>query len=489
MLKTVLIVDDDPILAVIAEGFFRNRGAETVEIATDGHNALASMAEREMPYDFVLCDLNMPNLDGLELIRYLKEQAYKGPVAFLSGEDEMVLDSARRLAISGGLNLAGVLPKPFDMQALDALIAAMPDEKAETLARPEFRKFSPEEVATGIAAGQFEAWFQPKVAAGGGTLKGAEVLARWNHPDEGIVAPFRFIPIAEEHDMIGALTEALIDDWLGAVASWKEAGTIIKIAVNMSGDLLNNPSFPDEIARRVDARGLDRGCVVFEVTEENLLSKLEHTLEVLARLRMKGFSVSIDDFGTGFSNIEQLRMFPFSELKIDRSFVQDARKDPFAPECVEASVRLGMRIASARVSRRAKTGITSLPRASTRSKVSSLPSPGRLSTSPAGLASGAAGKCRPTAFPLPDSARFQRRLGQNSVGVGNQLASPGRKKSPVSGLRTQSSPEEMSNHMPCRCSFPRPSRITTHGNERKFSMEWRIEIRSRAVCLSALVIQ
>ncbi|MGI9464491.1 MAG: EAL domain-containing protein, partial [Aestuariivirgaceae bacterium] len=122
---------------------------------------------------------------------------------------------------------------------------------------------------------------------------------------------------------------------------WQGQGLSINIAINIAAELLSDLDFPDRLSAKIDAAGLRPSDFIFEVTDSSVLKGSSDPLEVLARLRIKGFGLSIDDFGTGHSNIDQLKKFPFSELKIDRSFVQGARNDNLSRAIVDAAVMLG----------------------------------------------------------------------------------------------------------------------------------------------------
>ncbi len=339
----ILLVDDDPILCAIVERHFQKRGAGRVTSASDGVQALRILDEEQFDPGFLLCDLNMPNMDGIEFLRHLEQRNFNGAIAILSGEDDSVISLAESLARAHALNVVGKIRKPLKADELDDLISQA-QRKLSAASQKSDQTLTADELRNAIAAGQIIAFHQPKVHAQSGAFVGTEALARWNHPEMGIIPPSLFITLAEENGLIAALTDAVLKDALAQVQNWKFRNVVASCSINLSPDVLTNIDLPDELSARVDAAGLDRRQIIFEITEGSLLLKDAVPMEVLARLRLKGFDLSVDDFCTGHSNIETLRSFPFSELKIDRSFVSAMLDDSFAAESVRASVELAKQL-------------------------------------------------------------------------------------------------------------------------------------------------
>jgi EAL domain-containing protein (putative c-di-GMP-specific phosphodiesterase class I) len=159
-----------------------------------------------------------------------------------------------------------------------------------------------------------------------GAVCGVEALARWTHPLLGPVGPDRFVEIAEQEGLIHGLTLAVLRQAFADAARWRERGLNLSLAVNLSPVLLEDPSLVRELSQLLDDHGLDARQVVLEITENSVVDCMGVALGVLARLRLKGFRLSIDDYGTGFSSMQQLARIPFTELKIDRAFVHGAAR-------------------------------------------------------------------------------------------------------------------------------------------------------------------
>jgi EAL domain-containing protein (putative c-di-GMP-specific phosphodiesterase class I) len=159
-----------------------------------------------------------------------------------------------------------------------------------------------------------------------GRVCGVEALARWTHPLLGAIGPDRFIEVAEREGLIHELTMSVLRQAFGDAERWRAGGLDLTLAVNLSPRLLEDPSLVRELSQLLDDHGLDARQVVLEITESSVVDCMGVSLGVLARLRLRGFRLSIDDYGTGFSSMQQLARIPFTELKIDRAFVHGAAR-------------------------------------------------------------------------------------------------------------------------------------------------------------------
>jgi diguanylate cyclase len=189
--------------------------------------------------------------------------------------------------------------------------------------------------------GQLALHYQPKVASAEGAVAGVEALLRWQHPQRGPVSPGVFIPVAERFGLIMPLGDWVIAECCRQIAAWREAGLEMRVAINLSVQQLRQPEalikrFEEALARHaVDARQLT--C---EITESVAMDDAAATERTLQRLSSLGLALSIDDFGTGYSSLAYLRRMPVSQLKIDRSFVQDLETSADARAIVKAVIEL-----------------------------------------------------------------------------------------------------------------------------------------------------
>lgn len=337
----VLIVDDDAEMAAVIAGALRRAGyAPTVA----GGPGLVEPALRADAAIIVL-DLLMPGRDGLQVLRDLAEHDCDAGILLISSVDTRILAAAERLATGRGLRLLGSLRKPFEVsELLDLVSMPVPERPARPTATTQAPKFTAQEIRTGLENDQFVVHFQPKISVTTLEFVAVEALARWAHPEKGLQAPGSFIDVAERSGLIGSLTERVIHAAFHQCAEWLDSGLRLKVAVNVSTRSLGNYDLPEWFEEQTRAAGILPHQVVIEITESWLGKDPLAMLEILTRLRMKGFSLSIDDFGTGYSTMLKLKTIPFSELKLDQSFIRDAAVDAEARYIVESSISLGQKL-------------------------------------------------------------------------------------------------------------------------------------------------
>src|SRR5579864_965739 len=191
------------------------------------------------------------------------------------------------------------------------------------------------DLAAAIAGDQLFLEFQPTLDWRLGRITGADALVRWNHPDHGIIPPNRFIPRAADGGLSRNLTDWVITNAAAQAARWHAEELVIKIAVNISVSDLADRSLPDRLEQRCRNASIDPSCLTLELTESSLMGEAPEKRSVLARLRQTGFNLSIDDFGTGSLSSVQLEQLPFSEAKIDLTFVTRMMSDPGCGRLVE----------------------------------------------------------------------------------------------------------------------------------------------------------
>jgi EAL domain-containing protein (putative c-di-GMP-specific phosphodiesterase class I)/FixJ family two-component response regulator len=337
----ILVLDDDPFVLKLLGRILSNLGYTSVTPCDNGRAALELIAESGP--NLILLDLNMPEMDGIEFVRHLVDLHYTGSLVLISGEDERMLQTAERLVRAHKISILGHLHKPVKPDALAALLEKwMPPSTNSS--RPEKKIYSAAELRTAIDEGQLINYYQPKVAIATGEVVGVETLVRWRHPTDGIVFPDQFISICEAASLIDDLTKTVFAAAMTQAKAWEEMGLPLRIAVNVSMDNLASLTFLGFVAELTEKIGIPPQRVVLEVTETRLMQDTRAPLEILTRLRLKRFRLSIDDFGTGHSSLAQLRDIPFDELKIDQGFVHRAWEDETLRAMYEASLSLARQL-------------------------------------------------------------------------------------------------------------------------------------------------
>jgi EAL domain-containing protein (putative c-di-GMP-specific phosphodiesterase class I)/signal transduction histidine kinase/CheY-like chemotaxis protein/HPt (histidine-containing phosphotransfer) domain-containing protein len=343
--RSVLVVDDDPVLIRHLSAML-TFGLQIPEVLTaaDGRQATEMLAARDGAVDVVICDLEMPEMDGVELIRSLGHTGFHGGVILMSGAEAKVLNTVGTLAGIQGLQVLGQVQKPVGPSQMTQLLARFESDAAPQRDRSVLEEISAESILEGIRQGEFEVWFQPKVDAATLAPIGVESLARWPRGALGPVSPDRFIVAAERLGVIDELTRALVDAALEGAARLASHGADLSLAINISGRMLDDLTLPDWLSTHTIAAGLRPQAVVLEITETGLSEDLTRALDVMTRLRLKGFGLSIDDFGIGYSSFEQLGRVPFTELKLDRSFVSRGCHDASARAILEGSMDMARKL-------------------------------------------------------------------------------------------------------------------------------------------------
>jgi EAL domain-containing protein (putative c-di-GMP-specific phosphodiesterase class I) len=166
------------------------------------------------------------------------------------------------------------------------------------------------------------AHFQPQVALPGSHVVGVEALARWDHPEFGLISPADFIPAAESTGLIGDIGHHMLELATRQVMAWRERGIHLDLSVNVSPNQLADGDYCEDVSTVLDQCGLPASILTLEVTETQPIADLPAVVECLLHVRELGVGVSIDDFGVGHSSLEQFRMLPATELKIDQSIIQ-----------------------------------------------------------------------------------------------------------------------------------------------------------------------
>ena len=202
------------------------------------------------------------------------------------------------------------------------------------------------EAARTLERDQIRAWYQPQISTDTGQVTGFEVLARWEHPSRGILAPYEFLDVLTQTGQMSRLADYMLAQALNAVRAWDEAGlTVPMVGVNFSGDELRSPSLLDRIRWELDRTGLEPSRLAVEILESVIAGAPDdmvvRNVEALAKL---GCAIDLDDFGTGHASISSIRRMPISRLKIDRSFVTHVDSDPEQQRMIAAIVTMAERL-------------------------------------------------------------------------------------------------------------------------------------------------
>jgi EAL domain-containing protein (putative c-di-GMP-specific phosphodiesterase class I) len=345
-----LVVEDHHFQRQTLAKLLHFQGIKKVLEADNGKPALdiiRHQTEAGKPIDLVICDIDMPDMDGLELLRHIGQNHPKVIVAICSGKELPLLNAAQLMAREYGVQLLGFIQKPYTRQAVGSLIDRLVVRKFISKPKPVLpldATFSIGEILHGLNSGQFEPYFQPKLSLQTGAIVGVEALARWHHPERGLIGPLLFINLLEQHKKIDDLTFQMLSKSAQAAKRWQQQGIHVMVSVNLSLVSLTDFSLADKLTQLVFDAGIEPQNMILEITETMAMTEVAPALENLARLRLRGFGLSVDDYGTGFSSLRQLTRAPFTELKIDKSFVTDCANVKSLAAIVKSSIDMAHKL-------------------------------------------------------------------------------------------------------------------------------------------------
>ncbi|HEX9391942.1 MAG TPA: EAL domain-containing response regulator [Usitatibacteraceae bacterium] len=340
-----LVAEDHDFQRGLTVKILESLGATTVHQAADGHAALATLSDAGRPVDIIITDLDMPGMDGMEFLRHLGAAGGSVSIILASALERKLLSSVVTMAEAYGINLLGVVEKPLTVGKLVPLIQLHnAAQTARTRPKTVGPRFTLDEILAGLKNNEFEPFFQPKIELAGGRVVGAEALARWRHPQLGIVMPSAFIQPLEDGGHIDELAWVMLAKAAMQCARWRRGGLQATVSVNLSLKSLADTQLADRVTELVCKQHLDPRQMVLELTESAATTDVGKALENLARLRMKGFGLSIDDYGTGYSSMQQLTRIAFTELKIDQSFVTNVASQSSARVFLESSLEMARKL-------------------------------------------------------------------------------------------------------------------------------------------------
>jgi EAL domain-containing protein (putative c-di-GMP-specific phosphodiesterase class I) len=293
----------------------------------------------------ILLDLNLPDVDGVEFMRALAGARVAAPVVLVSGFDACTLEAAANAGREAGLNIQGILRKPFSLPQFERVLSAVPPA-AGARVLPELLDGSL--VAQAIEENRIEPYFQPKIDLNDFEIVGFEALARLRLASGELVLPDRFLDSAAEAGLMNALTDRMLVLALDAWRDWSGKGLDCTVSVNVPASRLQDVRFPDRLEELYGLWNIDRSKLILELTETETLDHYSNAMDTITRLSMKRVRLAIDDFGTGFSSLMQLKHLPCQELKIDRSFTEgidrDAQCEVIVRKCIELGGELGLTV-------------------------------------------------------------------------------------------------------------------------------------------------
>ncbi len=328
-LTEVVVIDDDAPVRDTIVAMVKRLGHTTAGI-DPSHDILATV--RSINPAVIVLDLSLGRRDAVQVLKELGEARYPGRILLASGRDAETVRRVHAIGLRHGLQMLVPLTKPISGRDIaSSLLGAnlpAPSEKPVVLF----------DLPEALAKGWLEVWYQPKVTLKSRTMGGAEALVRLRHPQMGIIPPVSFIP-SSTTDAYEAMTAFVVESVARDWGVLKSRGWPLTLSINASIKMIERPSFLEMIRGAWSALS-DRPRLIVEVTEDDLIVDMQSAQEIATQLKLYDVDISIDDFGSGYSSFASLRDLPFSELKLDKSFVLGCSTDPKLRAFVEATAAL-----------------------------------------------------------------------------------------------------------------------------------------------------
>jgi EAL domain-containing protein (putative c-di-GMP-specific phosphodiesterase class I) len=319
------ILDDEPAVATVVSKQLAMLGMEAWQF-NEPVKFFASL--RVARPKLIVLDLGLGRSDAVEVLQQLDAVKFQGRILLISGRDRDTLDEIEKIGRSRGLQMLPSLQKPFraiDLkhrceQQLEPVPAPPSTRPAPIRAKPSI------DLAEAIREGWLEVWYQAKINLRTLTVGGAEALIRANHPLHGLITPIDLLPFPGDplyRPLTSFVLRRAMEDW----RQFAQRGYPLKLAINVPASVLGAPGFVEEVRGAIPQDQAFPGLLI-EMTEDEIIANPRGIAEVMARLMIYNTAISIDDFGTAHASLSRIKDLPFSEIKLDRSFVTGCATDP-----------------------------------------------------------------------------------------------------------------------------------------------------------------
>ncbi len=333
--SVILILDDEREIAELI-GSIGSKAGFTPVVTTEPFTFTKALDACEP--EVIVLDLQMPEADGVQMLRELASRHVRSGIMLVTGMDQRTISAAEQYARSRNLNMLGWLQKPFSPEELLERLSA---------ANSALQPLTAESLAQAIGNDELEVYYQPtlqRFADGTWDISAMEALVRWNHPTRGMLTPDRFMQVTDQPGLAGAMTDHVLARSIEQLRGWRTRRLDLGLRVNLPARLITDIGFPDRLEGMLREHHVEPHWLTLEINETAMLSENPDTTDILTRLRVKDMNLAIDDFGMGYSSLTQLFRMPFNEMKIDRSVVQRVPHEREATVMVEALVQLAHKL-------------------------------------------------------------------------------------------------------------------------------------------------
>ncbi|MBY0241755.1 MAG: EAL domain-containing response regulator [Burkholderiaceae bacterium] len=334
---TAMVVEDSAVQRDHMAGLLRQAGFGVVMQACDGIDALRKLDARGLPVELVLTDLDMPGMDGLELIRHLKELELAASLVVASAREGRLAEAAASMRDAAArMQLLGTALKPLHFDVLQTLLS---HADAHALSVAATSAPTVDDIADALARQQFVPYFEPRIEVAGGMLRGVDVHACWLHPERGLLRASRFLPALQGSSAIAALALSIARQALGQLKAWHEIGLVtLTMSIRLPAELLADRHMVDQLSTCVHEHGLAPRGITWECQEAVLSTAAPLSIANLAHLSLRGFGIGVAGYRAGQTTQQQLARCPLTELRIDHVIVHEASLQPARAALLQQSI-------------------------------------------------------------------------------------------------------------------------------------------------------
>ena len=334
----ILVVDDDIFIIEQMRAVLTRMGVKGITTAGSGEKAL-EILQNNSKIDIVICDLNMPEMNGIEFFKHMGEINFPGGLILSSSEENRLIEAVGVAANTKNINVLGALNKPLSPQSLYNLLEKNKQHFSKT-DKMLVEDVTLNELHNAIFSQQFIVYYQPQIEMKTRKVVGAEAVVRWLRPKRGLLPPDLFIYLAEENNLINELTQEVFEQAMNQSVQWHGMGYDFDLSLNLSANSIQREDLKEWLINVAAKTGLSADRVTLALKEEKLLENVLSNDELMDNLKTTGYRYALDDFGAGIANPVELQDVPFKELKIKRAYVSAAPNDEACQAIVESSIAL-----------------------------------------------------------------------------------------------------------------------------------------------------
>lgn len=333
----LLVLDDDVELGELIGELGRHSGFDAV-VTHDAETFNEELGRAAA--DLIVLDLQMPDTDGVEILRDLAANGTSAGVLLVSGMDTRTIASAEYFGRQAGLNVVGTLQKPFTPESMLSKLSSV---------HQATRRLTSEDLARAIEEGELTLRFQPvvrRLRSGAWHAESVEALLRWRHPSLGLLVPSQFLRLidSDRGELMKQMTDFVFERGIQQLRLWQNDGLHIGLRVNVAAGLIADSGFPDRLEALLREHETDPELLTLEIREAAALSQSSKGSDILTRLRLKSIKLALDDFGAEGSAMNGWYALPFGELKIDRCLIADLASVSGASVLVSGLIEIAHRL-------------------------------------------------------------------------------------------------------------------------------------------------